>query len=69
MSNKREPPFRWLKIREAEQSLNISKSSVRRIMAKMECDDKYKCGVIRCGGIVRVRKDMLTNFALGGNCT
>lgn len=64
--SKRELPFKWLKIREVGQYLNVSKSSVRRIMEKMEQDEAYKHGVFRCGGIIRIREDMLTAFMLGG---
>jgi DNA-binding Lrp family transcriptional regulator len=67
MSNKREPPFIWLTIRQAGQSLNISKSSVRRIMEKMKQDDVYKYGVFKCDRIVRIREDLIMDFVLKGN--
>ena len=66
MLMQREPPIRWLKIREVGEYLSISKTSVWRLMKRMEADEDYKNSIIRYQRMVRVREDKLTEFVQRG---
>lgn len=67
MQNQRAPTIRWLKPREAAAAFRISDSSIRKIIKAMEQDRAGKYGIIHYGGIVRIRKDKITQFLLGGS--
>ncbi len=62
MRKRKLPPVRWLKVKEAADWLGVSKSTVRRIIMRMEQDATGKYGVVHTGRILRVREDGLIKF-------